>query len=276
MLIQEHKAPQMDKTYAQRLHKTELVLRGFFLNALRLQIKPFKDFFVSHGYLPSPEDYISPQPFLRAYNDSYRYVVSNETKLKWDLLEKDFVANQKDYDPDLGYDLIFDEIRAYFLSVVSSYYSNVSGDLNRVSIERLKSFINKSRAAGMNDAQIAAAINTEFDGELRVRAGGIAATEATSIMQSVANKVAQEYYSQRGVTGYRTWLTREDERVRHTHVEVDKRTLPIDVKFVLNRKRGGIEFADYPGQETLSAENRVHCRCMLDYHSDALKYKRGT
>lgn len=263
----------MDRTYPQRLHKHELVLRGFFLNALRLQLRPFKDFFVSHGYLGSPNDLIKPQSLKTAYIDSYMYISDAEMYNEWRMQEYDYKNSQKDGFIDDGFLIVSETLKSFFLQASLNYYNTMGQELTDTSIEMLDRFIKNARSNGASDSDIISALDGSYNNDLRIRAGVIGATEASTIFNLVKRVTAAKFFNQKGIVGYKTWLTRLDELVRHTHEEVEKRTIPLDSKFVLNKKRGGIEFADQPCDPVLSAANRINCRCVCDYHSDPDKYK---
>lgn len=263
----------MDKTYAQRLHKYELVLRGFFLTALRLQLKPYKDFFISHGYLGQPIDLIRSDSLQIAYIQSYRFISDAEMYPEWIRQDKQYKASKKDFSLEDGFLIVSETLKAFFLQASMTYYNRMQSDLNDTSIQMINRFVSDMRAAGASDSEIYSALSKEYETLLRNRAGVMSATEANTIFGLVKKTTASQYYTQNGVVGYKTWFTRLDERVRHTHTEVEGRTLPMDTAFTLNNPRGGIEFAQYPGDPDLSAANRVHCRCMLEYHSDPNLYK---
>lgn len=264
----------MDKTYAKRLHRYEMVLRGFFLNALRLQIKPYKDFYNQNGYLGSPELLIAPDAFLRAYSDSYRFISDAEMYPEWLRQDVDYKKSQKDFSVEDGFLIISETLKSFFVQASLTNYNTIRDELNDTTISAINDFVNKARLSGSTDAEIIKAMSTVFEDKLRTRSTLIGSTEANTILGLVKRQTSSAYFNQRGVVGYKTWFTRRDERVRRTHIEVDGRTLPIDTKYVLNNPRGGVELADFPCQHTLSAANRVHCRCYLEYHSDPNKFKR--
>lgn len=264
----------MDKTYAQRLHKYELALRGFFLVSLRLQIKPYNQFYQSNGYLGRPQDLIDNDALLKAYSDSYRYISDAETYPEWKRQDMQLKKSQKDIGVDDDFFVVSETLRTFFAQLGIVNYNKIRDDLNQTTIDSINKFVANARADGYSDAQIYEAMSSVYSDTMRTRAGVIASTEATTIFNIVKGKVADTFFDQKGVTGYKTWFTRQDERVRHTHTEVEGRTLPIDTKYVLNRPKGGVEFCDAPGDVSLSAENRIHCRCYLEHHSDPFLYSK--
>lgn len=61
---------------------------------------------------------------------------------------------------------------------------------------------------------------------------------------------------------HKEWNTQRDERVRKTrfHQQVDRKRIPIDSKWKVGR-----EEAEYPGDMSLSAGERINCRCYVTY-----------
>jgi hypothetical protein len=60
------------------------------------------------------------------------------------------------------------------------------------------------------------------------------------------------------------WITRRDERVRHTHVNADGQTIPINLRYLIEHPSlaDTYEMARAPGDEELSLANRINCRCI--------------
>lgn len=78
----------------------------------------------------------------------------------------------------------------------------------------------------------------------------------TSLVEGAQYKT----WSQAGDLVDHTWNTVEDEKVRHTHREIDGTTIPIGVDF----KVGG-EHAPYPAYHGLSMKEKAGCRCWTGY-----------
>ena len=61
----------------------------------------------------------------------------------------------------------------------------------------------------------------------------------------------------------RVWVTMRDERVRQTHMDADAQVIPANLRFILDKpgEPGVHEMARHPRDTSLSAGNRINCRC---------------
>jgi hypothetical protein len=106
---------------------------------------------------------------------------------------------------------------------------------------------------------------TEFapDGGGMWRAERIGQTEATALAaaaQQAQAEVAEQTLRAAGHGGglRKQWLTREDERVRHSHADVHAQVVDVTGTFVV----GGL-FMLYPGDPAGGPDQVVNCRCEL-------------
>lgn len=92
------------------------------------------------------------------------------------------------------------------------------------------------------------------------RANRIAATETTRAWNAAAQATATEAQLEfPDVVLAKTWRTREDDRVRMAHAEVDREAVALDAAFDV----GGYPM-NYPGDPDAPASLTVNCRCVLD------------
>lgn len=85
------------------------------------------------------------------------------------------------------------------------------------------------------------------------RARLIARTETVAASNAISNGQAQLAIGD-GLTLFKTWLATNDDRTRPDHVDADGQTVAFDESFDV-----GGESADYPGDESLSPEQRANC-----------------
>lgn len=66
-----------------------------------------------------------------------------------------------------------------------------------------------------------------------------------------------------GAPATRVWVTMRDERVRQSHFDTDGQVIPANLRFKVPKADGSVghELARHPGDPTLSAANRINCRC---------------
>lgn len=69
--------------------------------------------------------------------------------------------------------------------------------------------------------------------------------------------------ARKGGATHKTWNTEQDDKVRDTHFNLDKKRIPIDEKFVT--VNGNETY--FPGQFGI-AEEDVNCRCWLTYSKE--------
>lgn len=62
-----------------------------------------------------------------------------------------------------------------------------------------------------------------------------------------------------------------DERVRPTHVAADGQIIPANLRYLLDKPRGGTELGRVPRDPNLSAANTANCRCHSLAVPDALR-----
>jgi hypothetical protein len=62
------------------------------------------------------------------------------------------------------------------------------------------------------------------------------------------------------------WIPANDKRTRHSHIEfLNSGFIDLDSYFSVSTRSGGEDSARYPGDESLSAENAINCRCSISF-----------
>lgn len=87
----------------------------------------------------------------------------------------------------------------------------------------------------------------------------LAQSEAAISVNSARHELATAAYRE-GVRIDKTWRTRRDARVRHTHAAAEGQTVPFVAPFFV----GGIPM-QHPGDPTAPVEEVVNCRCQVAY-----------
>lgn len=128
-------------------------------------------------------------------------------------------------------------------------------DIQSTTSDSLTRIITDGIEEGLNGSQLAKRINEALGGAQRARAKMIARTETTALYnaghQSVYDALAAD-----GLIEGKTWLTISDDRTRESHTRLNKKTVKAGEDFDV----GGTA-APYPGHHSLSARERVNCRC---------------
>lgn len=86
--------------------------------------------------------------------------------------------------------------------------------------------------------------------------------QAASIAQEEASRAIMD---DTGEPLYRTWMTRQDSKVRPTHRAMHGLTAGPDEIFTVPRESGGDDDMRYPRDPRGSVENVANCRCFLRY-----------
>lgn len=86
---------------------------------------------------------------------------------------------------------------------------------------------------------------------------------AMYIAENEANAIAnykQQIEAVKSGKKYKTWLTMNDKKVRHTHQEIDSLKIPIFEAFQVGDSK-----MMFPKDSIGSAEETINCRCILEY-----------
>ena len=103
----------------------------------------------------------------------------------------------------------------------------------------------------------------------RQRAMRIARTEVAQMANESQRQAAEAWKEEVGeLTMYKMWMHRGAKDPRAHHVALDGVAIPENEQFQIVDDYG-VEYADYPHAENLSARNVVNCSCTVTYVSEA-------
>ena len=103
----------------------------------------------------------------------------------------------------------------------------------------------------------------------RQRAMRIARTEVAQMANESQRQAAGAWKEEVGeLTMYKMWMHRGAKDPRAHHMALDGVTIPENEQFQIVDEYG-VEYADYPHAENLSARNVVNCSCTVTYVSEA-------
>lgn len=108
---------------------------------------------------------------------------------------------------------------------------------------------------GWTVPETAAAIQSKLTEEAAWRATMLARTDLIAL----SNGASQQAALILGEAGpqYKTWLTAGDDRVRETHVDANRQTVPVGQPFQV-----GGSLLQYPGDPAGSDDETIQCRCV--------------
>jgi len=160
---------------------------------------------------------------------------------------------------DFLIDVWTSQLRDYALR----YTYQISRELNETTLKIIREALGSEYLLGLDgDAKIRLFIK-DITGKFKLRAGNISRTESTTIANLGKDIGARGWIEEAGGGGYKAWLGRNDKKERHTHLEENNTILPIDDFHIV-----GGEQCQRPGDVSLSAKERIGCRCTETYMSN--------
>lgn len=96
----------------------------------------------------------------------------------------------------------------------------------------------------------------------------IARTEVAQMAVESQRQGAEAWKAETNTALYKMWMHRGAKDPRAHHVALDGVTIPEGEQFQIVDEYG-VEYADYPHAENLSARNVVNCSCTVTYVSEA-------
>lgn len=151
----------------------------------------------------------------------------------------------------------FDELEAYMHEYIYEYVADEVKYITKYTKEKIKHVIGESVAAEETLQQAANRIRNLYEHEFSLsRALTIARTE----ILSAASYANQQGALATGLPMQKKWIAGKDDRTRPTHRSADGQTVDIDKPYIV-----GDEEAMFPGDPSLSAKERIHCRCAERY-----------
>lgn len=122
--------------------------------------------------------------------------------------------------------------------------------------QKVRKVLKESAAAGEGIAETAKNMRTSITQFSNVRAKRIARTELLGALNTGSLIGAQTT----GLKLDKVWLASVDGRTRESHIEANGQRVDINADFVV----GGVP-CQYPAAPTLSARERINCRCTQIY-----------
>ena len=146
--------------------------------------------------------------------------------------------------------------------------------VTETTVKHITQVIQQGLSKGDGPLVIARALR-KFTGFNRNRSIAIARTETVTAGNQGKYLAAQSS----DLVLEKRWIPTLDGKTRHSHREfIDSEYIPLEAVFVVSKRSGGSETARYPGDESLSAENVVNCRCGIGFRpvrnaDGSLRYK---
>ncbi len=127
-------------------------------------------------------------------------------------------------------------------------------DIQKATANSVADAVKRAIDEGMSMRKAAKMLKDDFAFS-PVRAAAIARTETTGAY-NLGHQASYDFLAQSGDIGGKEWLGVADKDQRESHAEANGQIVPVDQDFIV-----GGESAKYPGDPSLSAAERVNCRC---------------
>lgn len=137
-----------------------------------------------------------------------------------------------------------------------TYTYGIERALNSRTVRIIQEALGGDYSLGMDRLGRIRLFEKDLDGRMKMRAGTISRTESTTIANLGKDLGARSWIEQQGGQGYKAWLGRNDARERPSHLSENNTIVEIDGYYDLDG-----ELAIRPGDLTLSAKQRLNCRC---------------
>jgi hypothetical protein len=185
--------------------------------------------------------YITPEPMQIAYRNVYRSIGLQFANRSYNRI----MGAKKNEILENNWFMYFD-----------NWVMNNAGDMivgiNETTRNLLRTVLVNANQEGLGVFETINAIMQVWPEIERYRAERIARTESVT----AANLGSIQGAEATGLALNKRWVATMDNRTRDAHLEADGQTVAMHSDFVING-----ESAEYPGDPSLSAGERINCRC---------------
>lgn len=208
----------------------------------------------------------SPKQFAKDFRDAmkpaFRSLIASAAQQEWELVRprrraEIVVYGTKDKPLDEARRLklpkkVLDAIEKQADDILDQPWLKDLPDAVR---DRIIRMVEDGIDKGDSGSDVSGKIEEMLGGDAETRAERIARTETTGMMNAGSQEV-RSYLGEQGLVSGKEWSALDDEHTRDTHVDADGQVVPVDDEFTV-----GGEKCQYPGDVSLSAEERCNCRC---------------
>ena len=164
---------------------------------------------------------------------------------------------------------LLDEWRQFLIQYAINYSYQIQNELSKTTREDIIKALTYAAENNITGSDLITYLRKKVNNQIsKYRANLIARTESNSAANYAKELGSQSWIKESGQQGYKGWVTREDERVRHDHAVLDGSFITIDSLWNI-----GLEKAKRPGDVNLSAKERIQCRCTQVFITEDVYYR---
>lgn len=206
-----------------------------------------------------PEDWVEPVREVAA--ESLGKLMVSGVELESEAVEKGVWSDwSKDGIDDIGLDQLLTELPPEVAAEVQAELGQAIGQPHWRSLPRgvrddLASVLGQSIEAGESASQAVERLRETMPEINKMRALRIARTETTGALNA-GQQVTRNRLARQGLVTKKEWVSTLDGSTRQTHTDANGQKVEATGLFTL-----GNQTARFPGDSSLSGEERANCRC---------------
>lgn len=237
----------------EREHRIyERKMRPYFYKAVKAQNDAIIDYIEFNGTENIPYDLlINPITFTQAIIPAYLEVGLVAARREYYFIRKSSLETKADLE------FLISKWRQILIEFATNYAYQIQNELTETTKQDIIDALAYGAENNLTGNKLITFLRRKVGNQIsRFRANLIARTEATTASNYAKELGAKEWIEESGERGFKGWISRIDERVRHTHFDNNNKFIPIN-----NLWNVGREKAKQPGDTRLSAKERIQCRC---------------
>lgn len=248
---------QYERTFLRHSAAVENKYIGPVVYALNAQYRPVLNYAQEYGMtaaLLSVDALVLPEPVAKVIRRIYIGEGQRAARNEYTWLNQLYGREFKDFP-------LFDN----WLEILGQFFGTFGAEaivrVTQTTKDTIKELLNEAIAGQWTMPELRDRI-IGIEGIGRRRANVIARTEVISALNFGSNAAAQKA----PILFIKEWLSTLDKRTRRTHVQLNGEQQELNVPF----SNGG----QYPGDPTLSAKERIQCRCTAVHIAKRDEYGR--
>lgn len=245
--------------YAKQQRIAERELLPIFRKALKDSISQVIDYVKNFGTETNPIFLIDESIWQKAYSKAYNQIGIKIAKQEY-YRQRGLENTKAD-----GIGFLIDVWTSLFKDYATNYIYKIATDLNANTIKIITEALGEINALGLDKDGAVRLFEKTVNGKMKLRSLVISRTESTTITNLGKEIGAMAWLDESGQSGFKVWLGRNDKRERQSHLSENDTIIKLSDKYNLDG-----QLCDRPGDITLTANQRINCRCTQSIISERL------